>query len=200
MPPGSILYSTFQPSLAHTIASSKWRRHHETCFCDLALYYIEELFDPIDIVFACPDDMYSLFQTLNRIFTEEIVQDLLEEVSGPVKVGSCSSEDVDARIAEETWERHLRPWLARVLCIRLVDEAYEAGEREAVVEAEWKKKVEKKIKIDAEWRARSMKRDGIKHQMRQVAQCRLVHVCGRPLLGFVKEGFGQISNILADIA
>src|SRR5690242_18712396 len=59
MPRTSALYSTFQPALARAIASSEWRNHHKTCFCDLALHHIQELLAPVDIATACPDDGYS---------------------------------------------------------------------------------------------------------------------------------------------
>ncbi|KAJ8118929.1 hypothetical protein OPT61_g196 [Boeremia exigua] len=132
MPPDDVLFSTFQPILAHNIASTQRRKRRDACFCDLALHHIQDLMHPIDVTIDCPEDGYRLLRGFSGIFTDAVVQDMNWEICAPTSTGVCSRADVNARIASETWERHFRPRLAKVLCIGLVDDAYEKAEEEAV--------------------------------------------------------------------
>lgn len=117
-----------------------------------------------------------------------------------MRVSSCDRADIDARIASETWERQLRPWIARIVCLELVEKAYEEAEKEAVAEAERNEKAERKAKMKAERQARCSKiRDAVKDQIRHVTEGRLAEACRRPMSSFVKEGFSQISDFIADV-
>lgn len=74
----------------------------QTCFCDVALFHIQQLLAPIDIKTDCPQSADEFVESLQRVFTDEKVWAIGSEYDWAYTCAGTTAAQVPALLAAET--------------------------------------------------------------------------------------------------